>query len=93
MPRPAQRTDSFRKIRTRTPGGKTVIHYEKRKPGIARCAICGKPLRGVPRLRVPVLRRLSKTKKRPERPYGGYICHECLANLLRMKIREEAGIQ
>jgi large subunit ribosomal protein L34e len=92
MPRLAYRTRSLGKIRVRTPGGRNVTHYKKRAPKQARCALCGRPLQGVPRLRVPDLRKLSKTMKRPERMYGGYICHECLAELLRTKIREETGI-
>ncbi len=92
MPRPAYRSESLRKIPVKTPGGSTVTHYEKRKPRIARCALCGKPLGGVPRLRTPRLRRLSRTKKRPERIYGGYLCPECLANLLRRSVIEQAGL-
>ena len=93
MPRLAYRTRSLRKVKVSTPGGKNITHYEKRNPRQARCALCDRPLQGVPRLRVPDLRRLPKTKKRPERIYGGYICHECLAELLRIKVREETGIQ
>ncbi len=87
MPRPGLRTHSKRRVYRRTPGGRVVIHYEKRKPGPARCAICGKPLNGVPRLPVYGLRKLAKTEKRPERPYGGYICHRCLARALKESIR------
>ena len=87
MPRPGLRTHSRRKVYVRTPGGRTVIHYEPRKPGPARCAICGRPLNGVPRLPRAELRKLAKTEKRPERPYGGYICHRCLARLLKESIR------
>ncbi len=66
-----------------------VIHYEPRKPGPARCAICGRPLNGVPRTYNYKLRNMPKTKKRPERPYGGYICPSCLAKLLKKSIFEE----
>ncbi len=88
MPRPALRTGSRRRVFVRTPGGETVIHYEKRKPGPARCAICGRPLAGVPRLRSVELRQLARTRKRPERIYGGVLCHECLEKLLKKTIRE-----
>ncbi len=87
MPRPGLRTHSYRKVYRRTPGGRAVIHYEYRKPGIAKCAICGKPLNGVPRARPVELRNMAKTMKRPERPYGGYLCHRCLARLLKEAIR------
>jgi large subunit ribosomal protein L34e len=89
MPRPHQRTRSLRKVYVRTPGGETKIHYEKRRPGPARCAICGRPLNGVPRLRPAELRKLPKTAKRPERMFGGVICPDCLAKLLKKTIRSQ----
>jgi large subunit ribosomal protein L34e len=57
MPRPALRTRSLRRIRTKLPGGAFVIHYFKRKPSGAVCAICKKPLHGVPRKLPSKLRR------------------------------------
>lgn len=89
MVRPALRSRSLRRVPRRTPGGVHVVHYEKRKIGIVRCARCGAPLAGVPRLKASRLRTLSKTKKRPERPYGGVLCSKCLAELLREKIRKQ----
>ncbi len=86
MVRPALRSRSRRRIHVTTPGGEGVVHYEKRKPGPARCARCGRPLNAVPRLRPNRMKRLSKTSKRPERPYGGVLCASCLAELLRESI-------
>jgi len=88
LPRPAYRTRSKRRVYVRTPGGRLNIHYTPRRPGPARCAICGKPLNGVPRLRPVELRKLAKTEKRPERLYGGVVCSSCLARLLRESARE-----
>jgi large subunit ribosomal protein L34e len=82
MVRPMYRTRSWRRVIRRTPGGDVVIHFEKRKPKPARCARCGRPLGGVPRLRPSELRKLPKTAKRPERPYGGVLCGTCLAELI-----------
>lgn len=89
MPRPMYRSRSLRRVSVRLPGGETVIHYEKRRPGPARCAICGRPLHGVPRLRASELRRLPKTAKRPERIYGGVICPSCLAKLIKKTVRSQ----
>ncbi|MCE4625877.1 MAG: 50S ribosomal protein L34e [Desulfurococcales archaeon] len=86
MVRPALRSRSLRRVHVTTPGGRRVVHYEKRRPGPARCARCGRPLNAVPRLRPNRLRQLSKTAKRPERPYGGVLCARCLAELLRQRI-------
>ncbi|NOZ88993.1 MAG: 50S ribosomal protein L34e [Crenarchaeota archaeon] len=87
MPRPYQRSRSLRRVHVRLPGGETVVHYEKRRPGPARCMICGRPLNGVPRLRPSQLRKLPKTARRPERMYGGVICPSCLEKLLKKTVR------
>ncbi len=89
MVRPALRSRSLRRVYRRTPGGRVVIHFEKRKPGPAKCAICGAVLNGVPRLRPVQLRKLPKSLRRPERPYGGYLCPRCLAARLKEAIREQ----
>ncbi len=89
MVRPALRSRSLRRVYRRTPGGRTVVHYERRKPNPARCARCGKPLNGVPRLRPSQLRKLPKTLRRPERPYGGVLCPKCLSELLKEAIRAQ----
>lgn len=88
MVRPAYRSRSRRRVYKRTPGGRTVVHYEKRKPSQAKCAICGRPLNGVPRGRPVELRNMAKTEKRPERPYGGYICANCLKKLYKFTISQ-----
>ena len=88
MVRPALRSRSLRRVYRRSPSGRTIVLYERRKPGPARCARCGKPLPGVPRLRPSKLRGLSKTAKRPERPYGGVLCSTCLSELLRKAVIE-----
>lgn len=86
MPQP-HRTRTLRRIRKRLPGGKLAIHYEKRKPKIAHCAICKKNLSGMPRLRAYKLHSLSKSKKRPERSYGGMLCSKCAREKLKERIR------
>ena len=85
MPRRRYRTHSLRKTHVRTPGGRLVVHYEKRKKGIPKCAICKKPLAGT--VRDP--RDVPKSKKRPNRPYGGYLCAECLHRELTLAIIEK----
>ncbi len=89
MPAPRQRSRSLRKVFVKTPGGITRVHYRKRKPSKAKCAICGKPLHGVPRERPYKIRNMAKTQKRPERPYGGVLCSSCM----RKKIIEEKVVK
>ncbi len=76
---------SLRRVSRKLPGGKVTIQYKKRKPGRAKCSNCGKALMGVPRELPSKMRNLAKTKKRPERPYGGVLCSKCM----RSKIKEE----
>lgn len=76
------------KIKKRTAAGKVVVRKGRRRPGIARCAGCGKPLHGVP-ARIPsMMRKLAKTQKRPSRPYGGYYCSECMRAVFREKAKK-----
>ena len=89
MPRPALRTRSRRRVYRRTPGGETVVHYEKRRPGPARCGICGAPLNGVPRARPAELRNMPLTRKRPERMFGGVLCPRCLERVLKQAVRSQ----
>ena len=90
MVAPRHRSHSLRRVFKRTPGGKTVIHYVRRKPKQARCAICGRPLAGVPRENPSKLRNMSKSSKRPERPYGGVLCNSCMRRVLIEEARFES---
>ncbi|AIJ06085.1 50S ribosomal protein L34e [Methanocaldococcus sp. 16A] len=87
MPAPRYRSRSYRRIYRRTPGGRIVIHYKRRKPNKAKCAVCGAELHGVPRGRPVEIRKLPKSQRRPERPYGGYLCPRCLKRLMIQKAR------
>ncbi|MCI4435475.1 MAG: 50S ribosomal protein L34e [Ignisphaera sp.] len=87
MVRPMQRSRSLKKVYRRTPGGKTVVHYERRKRTPMRCARCGAILFGVPT--TDELRRsLPKSSKRPERMFGGFLCARCLREVLKQVVRE-----
>jgi large subunit ribosomal protein L34e len=88
MPRPQYRSRSLRRVKKKMPGGTTRLVYDKRKPGVARCAICSIELKGIPRLRPFKARNAPKTEKRPERAYGGFLCGSCL----RLKLKEEARL-
>lgn len=77
---------TFRRVFRKTPGGRTILMYKKRKPSKAHCACCGRVLNGVPRERPYVIKKLPKTQRRPERPYGGMLCSACT----RKRIIEEA---
>ncbi|MBN2153055.1 MAG: 50S ribosomal protein L34e [Candidatus Lokiarchaeota archaeon] len=91
MPSGKHRSRTFTRKRTRLPGKRNVIHYDRRKPGFAHCKVCGKSLAGTPRARDSKVRSIPKTKKRPERPYGGNLCPNCLKLKARAAIIAEAG--
>ncbi len=83
-----RKSRSVRKVFKRTPGTKVVVRYERRKPSKAKCGSCGKVLSGVPRLRPTQMQNTPKTKKRPERPYGGVLCSSCMRKKIIEKTRQ-----
>lgn len=84
MPLQPFRTRTLRRVKVRTPSG-LVIHYKKRKPKSSHCSKCREELHGVP-IDLPYkVRQMSKTERRPERMYGGFLCPECLKNFLKEK--------
>ncbi|MBW2979974.1 50S ribosomal protein L34e [Candidatus Woesearchaeota archaeon] len=88
MPARRYRSRSLRRVFRKTPGGKVVVHYEKKKPKLARCGSCGAVLKGVVRERPFKLKNMPKTKKRPSRPYAGVLCSRCMRKLMIGKARE-----
>ncbi|NQU98349.1 50S ribosomal protein L34e [Candidatus Woesearchaeota archaeon] len=86
MPAGNKKSGTFRKVFRKASGGKTVVHYKKKKPKQHSCASCGKKLIGIPRLSPVKMQNTPKTKKRPERPYGGILCSACT----RKKITSES---
>ncbi|NYT18089.1 MAG: 50S ribosomal protein L34e [Methanobacteriales archaeon] len=89
MPQLRHRSRSYKRTFKKTPGGKTVLHYKKKKPSKHVCAECGKLLHGVPRGRPYQIRKLAKSKKKPNRPYGGYLCTECTRKVFKEQARSQ----
>ena len=87
MPAGRYRSRTMRRVHVKTPGGKNTLHYKRRKPGKAQCGRCGKVLAGVPRELPYKMRNMTKTKKRPERPFGGVLCPTCSRKLIKSKAR------
>ena len=78
MPEGKKRSRTLRRVSVKTPGGRTTVHYKERKPGKAQCANCGRVLAGVVQGTINKVRKLSKSQRRPERPYGGMLCSGCM---------------
>ncbi|OPY26735.1 MAG: 50S ribosomal protein L34e [Methanobacterium sp. PtaU1.Bin242] len=87
MPQLRYRSRSYKRTFKKTPGGRTVLHYKKKKPSKHLCAECGKLLHSVPRGRPYQIKKLSKSKKRPNRPYGGNLCSECMRKVFKKEAR------
>ncbi|MFH1916404.1 MAG: 50S ribosomal protein L34e [Nanoarchaeota archaeon] len=85
MPKGREKSGRFRKVAKRTPGGRVTMTYQKRLPGNARCARCKQKLPGIPRMLTVTARGLAKTKKRPERPFGGKLCSSCMRDEIKKK--------
>ena len=76
MVRPSLRSGK-RKIR-KTPKQHYKIISVKKKHNKPVCAECGAILHGTARGSPHEVRKLSKSQRRPSRPYGGYLCSRCL---------------
>lgn len=87
MPRPGLRVRSLRKVKVKLPGGASIIHYFRRRPSGAVCAGCGRQLHGVPRERNVPLSKLPRSRRRPERPYGGNLCPSCARKKVKSRLR------
>jgi large subunit ribosomal protein L34e len=91
--RPAYRSRSRARQKRNIPGNQTRVHYIKRQPSQAHCAITGMILHGVPHLRPSRLRKLPRSSRRPNRPFGGVISHIALQEAIRGTILHELKAQ
>lgn len=76
---------STKRFKVKTPGGKTVIHFKRRRPSYGTCKNCGKKLNRA-KLDISEIRKLSKTEKRPERPFPE-LCSRCMREYFKEKVR------
>lgn len=81
------RSRSYRRIAKVAPGGRKIIHYERKKPKIATCPVTGEALKGVPRERPINLKKIPKSSRRPERPFGGVLSSKASRAILKSKAR------
>ncbi|MCA9477542.1 MAG: 50S ribosomal protein L34e [Nanoarchaeota archaeon] len=93
MPRGMYRSRTLRRVFNRVPGGESKLVYKQRKPGVARCAQTGEPLHGIPRGTPKQLAKLSKTQKRPQRPFGGVLSSRAMRDVLKLEVREQQPSQ
>ncbi len=88
MPKPKDRSRSKRKVAVKVPGGKTkIVARKKLHQDKQRCAICKSVLQAT-----HSNRKMSKSEKRPERKFGGHLCHKCLDTVITYSARLKEGI-
>ena len=80
------RTRSRKRVQKRA-SKETRLKFKSEKVSAAHCAVCSGLLAGVPKLEKAELKKLSKSKRRPEVPFGGHLCTSC-----RRTVFEEAAM-
>jgi large subunit ribosomal protein L34e len=88
MPSGRLKSNRFRKVFVRTPGGKVTIHYRQRKPSKARCAIYGTVLSGVAHDTHRKVKNMAKSKKIPSRPFAGVLSSPAMRDVMKLRARE-----
>ena len=73
-----KRSRTLRRVMRKTPGGVSKLKHVIRKPKQGHCANCNAVLHGTPRSTARQMSRMSKTKKKPSRPFGGMLCTKCM---------------
>ncbi len=93
MVAPRLRSRSKRRIFVRTPGGGVVVHYKNRNPKQGTCPVTGEVLKGMPRALPAKMRNLAKSKKRPQRPYGGVLSSRAMRRVMIDNARALAQLE
>ena len=65
----------------------SLFHYRRRKNGAPQCADCGAVLPGVARGTKNIVKKLPKSARRPERPFGGVLCSKCTRKTIIARIK------
>jgi large subunit ribosomal protein L34e len=87
MPAGKHKSRSLRRVYTKV-STRVSLQYKKRKPKKAHCSKCSDVLKGVPRERPYKMQNMPKTKKRPQRPFGGVLCSKCMREKIKSDIRQ-----
>ncbi|MGC8662244.1 MAG: 50S ribosomal protein L34e [Candidatus Micrarchaeia archaeon] len=87
MPKPMYRSRSIRKLARVTPKKRNVIHYKRKQNRLPRCAICGKELNGINISK----RAKGRSLRSNERLFGGVLCANCTADIVKLASRIEHG--
>ena len=86
MTRTSYKSKSKRKVFTKTPGTRLNVHLGKSNPKGHFCGKSGAILNGKPKKTAVKFNKLSKSKKRPNRKYGGTYSHSVVKDTLEKAI-------
>ncbi|MBU5575297.1 MAG: 50S ribosomal protein L34e [Candidatus Aenigmatarchaeota archaeon] len=84
MVRRALQSRSLRRVQRKTPGGRTVTHFEKKRSKKPTCGICGAKLNSIPRQ--DNIKKIPKSSRRAERPYPE-LCPKCMREKIKEKLK------
>jgi large subunit ribosomal protein L34e len=65
----------------------TTKHFNKRNPHPTRCPETNQQLHGIPRGRPVDMKRLTKSQRRPDRPYGGVLSSKAMRKQFKAQAR------
>ncbi|CAB4057747.1 RP-L34e [Lepeophtheirus salmonis] len=83
-------TKSNRRKVIRTPGGKLVFQYLKKRPSVPKCPMTGLRLKGIKPSRPADRKRLYKRERKVYRAYGGVLSHQAVKEkIIRAFLIEE----
>jgi ribosomal protein L34E len=80
------RSGSFKRVNKITRTGRNVIHYRRQPPSGPRCAICKAELNGI-----TMGRSGGRTRRTNSRMFGGVLCANCTADVVKLGSRVEQG--
>ncbi len=86
MTYPRYRSRTFKRTYKTTPGHSTKVSYKRPNPKAPSCAITNQKLHGIPRFRQGKFSSLSKSKKRPNRKFGGTYSHTAVKRAIKRSI-------
>ncbi|MDE1851517.1 MAG: 50S ribosomal protein L34e [Candidatus Micrarchaeota archaeon] len=87
MPKPMNRSSSFRRLDRVTKSNRHVIHFKRRKNSAAHCAICRTELNGIS----PGARYRGRSASSNARLFGGVLCAACTSRIIKLASRIEHG--
>ena len=84
----ANKSRSRKRIHRRIPSGKSVLEFRETRPGKPTCPT-GRPLLGTARGTKNEIRKLTKTERRPSRPYGGVLSSPAMRDVMHARVQEK----